>query len=594
MNTPRPGTLRETALPADLAENLAVCPTLNRWGTVEKHGPLVDLVRSLEERVSEEGMKDNTAIILGDASEGPGVDAARIAGLSHATNVVSPARVFILTMEQRRAIAQRIEKVTRVDRRAIQGLLLDTGYGSQRGNMWLAAAGLARARGEDMRKATFDDDTKIDGTYRMVRPEKLPRPFRPEPNSQLVLPEDDVRLDEMTEHGNQLSSFFAYLGTTVADMRKQFPGMPATEIHKDTMHSALSDVRERGSAQFVVSHEGKDVDDAHLVRLFSAVISKHGRPDYRTLQIAQMYLESEFPQHELPLLSFLSGEVQPYAHRGSKTNVDSANIAFLLNDRTTQIMPWFVSDHRISAQNPLGTVEGHYRSDNELLPKMFDPKLAGAWGEPGMYLSGLPTQVYHNRAATGAHRVDTHKQATQSTLGHVAAMQAFARMEVDPLNKRIVVRDVEDSFEVPHETAEALFDQIYTLAEICHRKGKELARRTPRDDEHRRQIETALGRYQEIYADLKRRLADFDLQEFHKHLNVEVRDQVRYYKAILDAYPVMLEEIARMIKRGEYPATEFVPAGTPTRAHVNGTPPGSNGTPAGHDARERVESEGQA
>ena len=411
-------SLRETHLPAILPENLVVCPTMNRWGD-EKPGPLADLLRSTQLMIQKDSMHGTTGILLADSTTGPHVDAQRerrlhetVAGIAH------PAPVYLLTPELQQRVLQEIHQRTGVSRRILAAILTMTGYASNRQKLDAVAGGSTLYSGKPMRVATFDDDTVLPEEFGVV-PEAHVRSFGLEPrsNSQMLLHDGDVRREVFEYRRNTLRGFFEHLGRTIGDVRGEHPGLRTTRVQHDTMNEALQDATDSRSAQFVVtSTPGPELDGAEDAHIIAAAGTKFGIPDYRTVAIAMANLLKKFPDKEVDVQSVLSGAPELFGFQVSMTNVDSAALARVFNERTAHLPWWFVSSDEISRENPLQTVTGHYRADNELLPTLLE-KVSGAWGELQVYLSGIRTQVFHNRARSGYRPNLPTEQAPASLVG---------------------------------------------------------------------------------------------------------------------------------------------------------------------------------
>lgn len=541
------GFLRETHLPAVLPENLVVCPTMNRWGE-DKPGPLADLLRSTQLMIEKDGMEDTTGIVLADSSTGADVDALRARRLNETVaGIARPAPVYLLTPQTQELVLAELHKRTGVARSILAAILTNTGYASNRQKLDALAGGSTLYSGKPMRVATFDDDTVLPTEFGVV-PERHVRGvgLEPKPNSQMLLHDAEVRGEVFEYRSNTLRGFFEHLGRTIGDVRSEHPGLRVTRIQHDTMNEALQDATDSRSAQFVVtSSPGPEVDGAEHAHVIAAAGTKFGIPDYRTVAIAMANLLKKFPDKEVDVQSVLSGDPQLFGFQVSKTNVDSAALARVFNERTAHLPWWFVSSDAISRENPLQTVTGHYRADNELLPTLLE-KVSGAWGELQVYLSGIRTQVFHNRARSGYRPNLPTEQAPASLVGNIAATQAMARLLI-MRDGSASMEDVADDYQVPEEIALSVFEKLKGLADVCAAP----ARRNDTDEYIRHQ-------YEAVYRSLEHKLAGFDFRKFHRHLNTEVRDQLRFFSEVLDAYPRVLREISSMIARGQYPVQEFV------------------------------------
>lgn len=537
--------MKQTVLPPTHSERTVISPTLNRWGEGENTGVLADLIQSVQERLSETS-KAETRILIGDATENAterrAFNLSQIA--ANATHFEAP--VYVMTPENQRKVVEMVTAMTGINRSTVEAILLDTGYAGQRLKLDAVVRG---------KVLTLDDDTRIPDEYGIVKKEYLSPDMSRVSNSQVLLPDTSIHDHHLDWRNNSIDSFFAYLGEQVSRIR-QLQDIRVTRNHVDTMNEALRDVHTGDSRQFVVTHEdGPDIPDADDAVVAAAWPIKHGVPDYRTVEIAKANLNNEFPSNEVPVQSVLSGPPQLYAHQISHTNVDSAALARLLDDERSRTPWWFASNVAISKANPLLTVNGQYRSDNELLPQYLE-FASKAWNRLSVYVSGIETQVYHSRARTG-YRPGIHEQATASLVGNIAARESITRMEIDRATGGSLLREVEGDYRVPEHLAQNVFDQIKSLADICMVKMNELATRTGDVSEASINAEK-LKRYGEIYTSIESKLAGFDFAAFCRHLNVEIRDQMRFFSTILDAYPRVTEAVQKLIREERYPVEKFV------------------------------------
>lgn len=547
--------LRKTTLPTGEApQRVIVTPTMDRWGTLEQPGHLPRMLRSVQERVSAEGLDGNSWMVVGDASSLES-DKIRDRWLPDLDEVDHPSRIFILRPEFQRQVADIVQKRTGIRAEVVDAVLYNTGYASQRQKLDAVMAAIVFNNGP-MDVATFDDDTLVPQDYRIFREEVLPRGLSRVPNSQVLWPGEvtDAMFD--MKH-NRLSPMFQHLGMTVGQIRQQHTSFRATTEWVDTMHARLEDMDGDNPVQFVVTNsDGPDVAWADEATIIAAASTKHGVPDYRTVKIADIHLRKEFPFEEMPIKSFPSGPNRPFAFGECDTNVDSAAFARRLDERTSLWPWWFVSSEAISKDNPLQTVKGHYRADNELLPVLLKV-IHERTGQHYMYESGIATQIYHNRAQNG-YRPNIHEQAAASLVGNVAAMAAADRLEFDQDGRPRVNAD--DRYKVSQDRAEKVFYGMMDLASICGSKVRELtARSSYQPTEDNNTIEEKIRRYRSTYDSIRRRLAGFNFPEFFSHLDNEVNAQLKFYSEVLYATPIVVSEVQRLIQNGQYPVLEYVP-----------------------------------
>lgn len=540
---------RKTVLPAETPKKAFVTPTLNRWGDSTKRGHLPTMMGSLQKKVSEEDLSDSW-MILGDSSPNTTSEARDYWASQELDKVPFPSRVFILRPELQREVADAIQQKTGLRETVIDAILLNTGYASQRQKIDAVVAA-AVLNGNPIDILTLDDDTLIPSEYKVIKQNALPDGLLSVPNSQVLWPGNDLTPDNLDSKPNALSPFFEHLGNDVDQIRMQRPSLRATRTWKDTMHETLETLNGH-PAQFVVTHANEnDIPESGKAKIVAAAATKHGVPDYRTVKIADFNLRREFPEDEMPVKSYLSGETNPFAFVECDTNIDSAALARRFDSKTAIWPWWFVSSLDISLQNPLETVTSHYRADNELLPVLLKV-IKEQTGESNMYLSGIDSQVYHNRARSG-YRPDLHEQAAASLVGNVVALAAADKLVFGPYGHATLKLD--GRYKVPQGRAHKVFAEMAALAETCLDKAEAL-----RSEKFSTQLTgSKIEKYNHIYNAIRRKLANFDFNTFATHLEEETNKQLQFYADVLYATPIVIGEIQQMIKYGRYPVLEYVP-----------------------------------
>lgn len=566
------GELTTTILPPDTPDRLIVTPTMNRWeGINGQPGHLPNMLHSVQDALSLEGLCQDTWIILGDASNQPGTNTARLATLQHLHENPNPSSIFLLTPNTQGEVTDTIVAKTGINPEVVKAILYMTGYASQRAKLDVVVGALSLIVNRPLSVLTLDDDTIIPERYGVLKADALPNGLTQKSNSQVLLDDrNDLSAAMFDIKPNNISSFFINLGKPISQIRQDHPEMRATQKFKDTMHGELEKATKGEPAQFVVTHADvpeDDLPDADNSQIVAITATKHGVPDYRTVRIAQAHLEAEFPAEEVPISSYLSGPNEPFAFRAADTNVDSACIARLIDNDTAFWPWWFVSNDAISKENPLHTVTGHYRADNELLPVWLQV-LYEQTGQQYAYLSGIDTQVYHNRARTG-YRPDLHEQATASLVGNIAALEASRRLHFDHTSGKIRMTRVNQDYVAPRDHTQRVYDEMHHLARICVTKLDDLTER-----KHHGSTEDAIGldekiqRYFSIYESIYKKLGRFTFETFYYHLNNEVRRQLNFFAEVLDAMPAVIIEVQQLIKNGQYPVVEYTPAQAPKKAHA--------------------------
>lgn len=74
-----------------------------------------------------------------------------------------------------------------------------------------------------------------------------------------------------------------------------------------------------------------------------------------------------------------------------------------------------------------------------------------------------------------------------------------------------------------------------------------------------------MRRYGEIRGSILRRIGE-DFEDFFDRINEETRRQLGFTDAILRGYPIVVEEVGKMIKDGNYPVLEYRP---PNQRNIN-------------------------
>ncbi len=545
-------------LPPDSPQNIIVSPTMNRWGD-GTDGHLQNMVSSVQDALKRDGMTDSW-VLLNDASNTPDANKKRAQGLAEIQRRSDgDARIMLMTPETRAAVAGIVSKHVGIREGVVRALLTGTGYAEQRAALDVVAGGLVSKDGKIINVLTLDDDTVIPERKKYVDEEGLPDGIRRKPNSQVLMPDGSarVRMDGV----NSLKSFFEPLGLTVGEMRGRTGDLRATRGLHDTMHGVLDMASKGIAAQFEVTHTDEpDMDGAERARITAVAATKHGVPDYRTVKIAQSHLEGEFPEEEVPIASIPSGENKNFTFHEASTNVDSAAISRRLDSQTASWPWWYISSLDVSLSNPLKTVTGHYRADNELLPVIMRVMLSKT-GEAHMYAAGIETQVYHNRARTG-YRPGMHEQATASLVGNIAALEASRRLEFDPVTGEAKMYMVDGNYRAPEDHAQSVFNEMRNLATVCAAKMTELRGRQENggrnvSDEDFRRIEENVRNYANIKASIEGKFANFDFRKFKEALDHEIRDQLNFYAEVLRAVPAVTDSVRKLIADGKYPIVEF-------------------------------------
>ncbi|MBI2443172.1 MAG: hypothetical protein HYV40_04685 [Candidatus Levybacteria bacterium] len=503
--------MHPSVLPKEAPDNIVVTPTMNRWKNGHGVGPLPTLLTTTQAALSREGIGQNTWMLVADASNQPDSSQLREDALGQMGQFEQPARMFFMTPETQAQVAQEIAERTGIRREIVNAILLNNGYASQRMKLDMVAGGLVLANGRSFGVLTADDDTEVREKAVFVKEDKLPIGLKRKPNSQTLF-QEDLSDDAFETRPNRIGAFFEDLGKTVGEIRESDPGFRVTQTFKDTMHGELEHAREGQPAQFEVTHaDEEDMPNADQARVIAKTATKHGVPDYRTVRIAYANFRLHFPEEEVPITSYPSGENKPFAFQKGNTNVDSAAFSRHSDDRTILLPWWYVSSLDISQANPLGTVNAHYRADNELLPVLLDV-VAQKTGVQYLYMGGIDTQIYHNRARSG-YRPGLHEQAAASLVGNIAALEASRRLSYDPQSGQFHMERVDEAiYEAPLGHAQSVYEELHGLMGVCNEEKGALdkARQVSTDPDQIAKIDLKVMQFADISRSIEQKLGGKD------------------------------------------------------------------------------------
>lgn len=530
--------LEQRVLPKDAPEQIIEIPTMRRWQTC-----LPNLLGSLAESLGDGA--DRAFVLIADGT--PQSDAREVEARNRVIEALPPEmrrNTAVLSPESQASIVRQVSKQSGVDCEVVEAYLTWTGYGSQRAKLDMIARSYA---GDGQRRVlSLDDDTTIPTQGRTLDPSVVCAGLQDAVNSQTIL-RDTPSPTAFRTFDNSIDGFFKHLGGSVSEH-----SLGSTDL-QDTMHSALEDAQRSGKpVQFVVSATPTQ-QRPQAGRVVAAVATKSGVPDYRTVKIAEANLRDGFPEREVPFTSYPSGETQPFAFQRASTNVDSACIARLFDARTSQLGWWLITSDAISRANPLKTVTGHYRADNEKLPGLFE-RVQQQTGESLWYVGGIDTQVLHHRARSG-YRPDIIEQCTASLVGNLVARAALEHLSVDRATFRTTLRPVPPHYQVPEDWTIGVFQNLQYLAECARDAIRAI------DNESMGAVAAAGGshaarreRYAGVFGTLYAKTAGFDYDSFALHANAEIRNQLAFYGAILDAAPRIESVTRELIAAERYPA----------------------------------------
>ena len=451
--------------------------------------------------------------------------------------VVRRPEIFLQDLETRTEVADLIRERLRPPERVLENFLLRSGYAQSRIATELPLLG---------RVLSMDDDTTV--------PEEVPflegcddlLPGASE-NSQVLHGSD--RFSELggriSMRPNRIGPIFDPIGRTVGALRDNGWGtVPVSNHRHNTMHQAFDRLSRFGdSSRFAVDHgEVTENRQSKDVEIAAVAITEYGLPDFRTIAMVDSTIANQGRPIEHRTIS--AGENRLFAFRGSETHVSSC-LARWLCPGLDHFPWWFLTDDRISLRNPHRTVRTSYRSDNELVADLLRP-LSAAISRPLAYGQGVPARVLH-RPATAGHRPDLPEQAAASLVGAMIAGEVRCRLQFNG-NGEASLLEIPDTYELPDETALAVFEQLESLTVRCRRVALE----NP-DDPDTTSWCHAMAR------DIAIRLAGFDFQAFKAALEVETRDQLRFQREVLAWYPrIRRFVIDEMVLAGRYPVMRYI------------------------------------
>lgn len=587
--------LKEGVLPSEGSEKLVMAPSINRWGKNDQQGPLPNMISSVGQAISREDLGDKTWMIISDASNTPGVGETRAQALQSLDLGERPARLFFLLPEQQAKVAEMVKQRTGLPERVINATLRGIGYGGHRETLDTIARAITYRNGPQ-RVLTVDDDVVIPQQHVVWRKDAVPNGHTSRPNSQVLHSSKEngasfpPELFDVTGD-NKIAPLFDPLGKTVGQIREEHPTLRATASVKDTRSDALIGALNGETTQFELTHaDEEDVPNTNEAVIAATTLTKTKLPDYPTGVIARAYLQGEFPDQEVPIESYRSGPSELFAARGSNTIFpDSAVFGRLFDNNTALWRWWFVSSLEVSLENKLKSVTGHYRADNDHLPILFNIMLEQT-GQQYMYLS-VDTEAYHSRARLGGNRQEMHEQAASSRIGNIAAVEATSRLELDrttglwKINRRDLINEQtglpNEQFQASYDHAIFAFNDLSSLATICTDKIRKLNGQlhTARGTDTQERVRGLIERYTSVHTSLKGKLANFNFDEFYRHVSQEVRDQVLFYADVVDAVPAVTLAVSELIRQGRYPVSEYRPQAERILSYpvVNGRLNGNNG-----------------
>lgn len=533
--------LQQSHLPKDCPEQVVVVPTMNRWD-----GSLPNLLTSLSKIT--EGSQDQMRFILADATSLS--ESAQIACRKEVIEKLPKEMkeaLFLVTPESQREVAAEVCRRTGINPRLVNAWLTWTGYASQRAKLDVIMRGYAQDG--SVKVLSLDDDTTIPQVYRRLNVVDCDTAGSSGTNSQSVL-RNQPDLSAFSHHDNSLDGFFQPLGQEVS------PRYRASLLLNDSMHEALETARSNGSARFHVT-AGEQDDTLQGGTIVAAMATKTGVPDYRTVRIAEASLYDRFPSTEVALTAYQDSPTEPFVFQAARTNIDSACLSRWFTAKTAGFPWWFISDVEISKSNPLQTVTGHYRADNEILPYLCEV-IAQQTGTTFVYAGGIDTHVEHHRARSG-YRPAMLEQATASLVGNLAAVAATEHLTIDPVSLLPTLRPIASDYCVPELRTQAVFQDIRHLADVALNMNKlvSLERQDAQTAHQVKEFNQLISRYQEVYTMLYLKTGGFDFPLFKSQIDKEIRSQLVFFRGVLEVAPRISEAVQGMLSQGRYPALGY-------------------------------------
>ena len=554
--------LTKTTLPNDIPQNLIVSPSMNRWvrtddkaqTDAQKTGSLPKMLSSVVSQLERDGDLDSTFLLVSDASNETKQHDARDQYVSQVLKG-KKADIFMLTPETQAQVVDLLKDMTGLDKNILDAIVTCTGYAGQRIKLDVVAAAHTLKSGSPKNILSLDDDTFIPEQRIQLKVEDIDERLVSAPNSQALI-NIDPKPEYFEQSPNSLRSFFRTLGKSVSEARREFNiGLRTSLGQHDTMHIALEEVLKTGFAQFEVGANQRPLENEGNAVIMATTATKYLIPDFRTTVIAHTNFLEEFPDREVNISSYPTGKNEDHAYQKSWTNIDSACCARRIDSYTALILWWHASSLNISRENPHKVVTAHYRSDNELLPVLFEHLYEKA-GKHFVYHGGIDTQVSHHRARSG-YRPNLIEQAAASLVGNVAALEAIKYIDFSASPPRFRNFD-RATFESQIDEAKimSVYFEFDRLFQVCRDKVNELHARVKQGGDPK-QLATnnhKLKKYAHVFNLISQKTDGFRYHSFRNALVDEIFEQLVFYSKVLDAYPVVVEASTKLIQSDQYPA----------------------------------------
>lgn len=559
-----PERLREVSL-SNLPSRSVTSITKDRWGTPTDPGPLPQMIMATQRLMAADGMSGDSTMVIVDGTENHGMRQSRENLLRRLDETETPIPISFITPHQQERLVGILTQRTHLSEKTVRKIVADSGYDARIQVDALYGA-MSLVHGKELKMLGLDDDTKPPAQIKTVKPELLATfGAHPEPNSYIFWVEKPLPEDAFNYGENSLRGFFDPLGKSVGQLAEIHPNLVVSGAWNDEMHEVMENLRARPDV-FHVTHQGnriRNVREESQVNILSVTNTKTWLPDPRTKTYVEQLILNDLVPPEGTIFSYKAGPAHPFVfykagYAGAVTNVDSANLSWLFNSRTAYLLRWYPSDPNISRGR--GLVDGQYRSENEWLT-MYLVLLSKKLQQRYAYFTGIETEIEHYRAKSGVRPKDPAEQAASSLFGHEASEVALNRLEFEADGRAHLNLDGIEGHVVPRDNARAVFRDMKILEGSSAMKivALEEERSRSKDGARRRAITRQIEQYREIMHSFDRRIAGGDFHEFYRRLDDEVRDQAISTDQYLRAYPVVIDELTRIIREGDFKVLQYDP-----------------------------------
>ncbi len=561
----------ESTLPTEPRKYTMGYPTWMRWGS-----SLPAAVGSVTDALEDAGVADQSAILIADGSPSKDIsnaDRAKSLEKYYGPDRVPQVPIFIINQEdQEWFVGELGRRLPNLSESVIRSVVFDSSCGGNREKLAVVTGAYVVDTDKQMVLGYIDDDIKVPRQY------KRAVGFGERPNSQAII---DTKRNghtffESRPNGSIAKNFLHFVGKTAQELESQFSDFQSTTTMVDSMHRQLHEAQQNGAAVFEVNPEGDSIEDGLV---WGVSVIKHGRPDYRTVEVSKAALLDEFPEHELPILSYPAGPSIPFAFEHNHSNVDLAFSAFHVDNQTARHPGHYLNSKDISLENPYQTVATNTRADNEPHQQLLGV-IRDQTGRQLLYVTGVDFQVEHLREASG-YRPSIIEQACTSLVDHEYAVASNELMRFDEEGFPYMEDDAIDMYEISEKNLQTVYTQLQELASIAHFKKEELKRRQTHSSEEEKKLRKNITLYEEVIEKLRVKLgvaeyeketgqvvpiAEWDnaaFDQWSEQINITGRKQLRHLNGVWKAYPSIIRATQEIIQDG-YPVSMVRPEGNPS------------------------------